>query len=162
MQTDWCYERFWRDCRSPRIKIENVARSLQKLLVFVALSSYSWNRHADKHSQLYCIPCAATPRGNKYSYTEGDIQPAQACQTQPEFGIHRHAHQLTCQYICSSIKIKWTRTAIVALWCAMHPQLQLQCLKFKPQKGGKKGRSVGESFLQKSIHQKLKIFWVNN
>ncbi len=41
---------------------ENVARSLYKLLVFVALqllSSYSWNAH----SQLYRIPRAATPRG---------------------------------------------------------------------------------------------------
>ncbi len=40
---------------NPRIKIqENVARSLQKLLVFVALqplSSYSWNRHT--HTQTH-------------------------------------------------------------------------------------------------------------
>ncbi len=54
---------------NPRIKIqENVARSLQKLLVFVALqplSSYSWNTHTHRqtHSQLYRIPPAATPRG---------------------------------------------------------------------------------------------------
>ncbi len=39
---------------NPRIKIqENVARSLQKLLIFVALqplSSYSWNRQTDTHT----------------------------------------------------------------------------------------------------------------
>ena len=53
---------------NPQIKIqENVARSLQKLLVFVALqqlSSYSWNRHTDRQSALPYSSCGYASRHN--------------------------------------------------------------------------------------------------
>ncbi len=57
------YESKSKRCKSKRTWLEAYRI---KLLVFIALqplSSYSWNRHAHTHNQLYHIPRAATPRG---------------------------------------------------------------------------------------------------